>query len=1141
MKRTVNRLFTLLLCLVMLFTLCPAGAGAAGRESKAVFKSRLSFDIDDGTTVRAIIVYGAEGNVAMSNRGVSPSAYGAQVAVSPITKQIVRDYNAAVKFSYNALFKGVAVDVSYGDLKAIERLDGVEKVYIANRYSAPKATVGETAKATYAGKDMNMPSEIKGDKGEGTIIAVLDTGFNTNHEAFSADSVETPKLTAKGLQDVKDSPRGLTGGGIYVNDKIPYAFDYADWDHDVSTEDGHGTAVASIAAGDNGSDFHGVAPAAQILAMKIFDDASGTTDSSVYLAAMEDAYLMGADVINMSLGAESGFTYDYELEDGLYGDIYSELKAAGVAICCAAGNEYSSGYAGYTHNWFSKAYGEDAVLAGYTDYGTVGSPSTFEGAISVASANNMRYWADVVVVDGKKIECNDSADEDTTAFFNVFAGNTLDYVVIPGVGEDADYEGINVNGKVAVVQRGTIDFQSKLQYAANHGALAMICYNNQAGDVIMHIDNFMIPAVSVSQEAGEIFINATEKKVYVAEEQALIKEESIVMSDFSSWGVTPDLKLKPEITGIGGNVLCASVSSNNNYISMSGTSMACPTVAGAYAVFMSIFRALGADEGMTAGEFLDDVSDIILNSAKLAMYDGWSPVSPRKQGLGLVDGEAASFVTAVFDEPVVNLGDDPEKTGVYTFTATLEHPFPEYWGMLGSEMALSTAYVGTDALYADENTDSVYALNAPSVLSADVKTDKAIYTLGKNEKKVEVEITITLDEYAKEYLNAYPNGGFVEGYLVFTDKAYSQAMAKIAFVGYYGDWTAAPALETYDWGEVVDAQVKLNTERDEFGNLYVDNGMTYYDFLEMNLGYNEGYLACGDEIIGYLGDNLYGWTSFNADRIAFSTDGAVGEHLANSFIIYPTLLRNVRHIIMTVSNADTGEIYYVDDTEYARKNYYDPGLGDYAPYTIFMWDGTVDGEYVPHGTKVKVTFETQLDYPDAPLVKEREYIMYVDNKAPQFTYDWDAANKLLKVKAKDDRYISNIEVYCGDYESLLVDELVTDTTPGEYKEWSFDLSGADLSAYDNMTLKLQDYATNYDSVNIATADSTPPYVLGDVTGDGKVNSLDAAFILRYDAALKDFDAEQLIVADVSRDGKVNSLDAALVLRFDAALIPDFEW
>lgn len=59
---------------------------------------------------------------------------------------------------------------------------------------------------------------------------------------------------------------------------------------------------------------------------------------------------------------------------------------------------------------------------------------------------------------------------------------------------------------------------------------------------------------------------------------------------------------------------------------------------------------------------------------------------------------------------------------------------------------------------------------------------------------------------------------------------------------------------------------------------------------------------------------------------------------------------------------------------------------------------------------------------------------------------------------------------------------------------------------------------------------------GDINGDGAVNSLDAALILKFDAGLASISAEQYSVGDVNTDGNLNSLDAAAVLRYDAGLI-----
>lgn len=64
-------------------------------------------------------------------------------------------------------------------------------------------------------------------------------------------------------------------------------------------------------------------------------------------------------------------------------------------------------------------------------------------------------------------------------------------------------------------------------------------------------------------------------------------------------------------------------------------------------------------------------------------------------------------------------------------------------------------------------------------------------------------------------------------------------------------------------------------------------------------------------------------------------------------------------------------------------------------------------------------------------------------------------------------------------------------------------------------------------------------VRGDVNQDTKVNSLDAAMVLRYDAGLIKLEGKGAEMADVNGDGKVNSLDAAMILRYDAGLILGF--
>ncbi len=94
-----------------------------------------------------------------------------------------------------------------------------------------------------------------------------------------------------------------------------------------------------------------------------------------------------------------------------------------------------------------------------------------------------------------------------------------------------------------------------------------------------------------------------------------------------------------------------------------------------------------------------------------------------------------------------------------------------------------------------------------------------------------------------------------------------------------------------------------------------------------------------------------------------------------------------------------------------------------------------------------------------------------------------------------------------------------------YRNWDVVINGRQLSTSGS--------GETY-SINTVTA-PVMAQMLGDANGDGKVNSLDAAWALRYDAGLQPVIGN----CDVTRDGKISSLDAAFILRFDASLIKHF--
>ncbi len=313
--------------------------------------------------VRAVVLY---------TESADPDRMEAALAALP---------DVDVLWRYDRLFCGAAVEADAEGLAAVAALPGVSGVSGVRDYT-PLSAAGKDAWPD--GSLALMGAEElwqEGWTGEGTVIAVLDSGLRTSHEAFSdASLVRSPALSR---EDVAAFTAGGGTKGQYVSARIPFAYDYYNRDGDVSTTNSHGTHVTALAAGyakkkDGTAAFRGAAPGAQILSMKIFPDNSGSgTDDAVILRALEDAMNLGADVVNISAGTGAGFSQD-GLLDGLYSQAYARLAEAGVVVCCSAGN---GGTVAACKTW-----APPLPTGAYTDYGAVTSPASYRGAVAVAAA-----------------------------------------------------------------------------------------------------------------------------------------------------------------------------------------------------------------------------------------------------------------------------------------------------------------------------------------------------------------------------------------------------------------------------------------------------------------------------------------------------------------------------------------------------------------------------------------------------------------------------------------------------------------------------------------------------------------------------------------------------------------------------------
>ena len=1070
------------------------------------FKLNNAYQYADDEIVRAIVILEGEAEAEVGETGSEKAAAQRVKLVNQhngvFKKMAAIDYE--LKYEFTRLINGFSCEVAYGDLEAIAAIEGVDAVYIANSYEAPElqAPTADTKMPTANGMTDNSTMEWFEWNGYGTVVAVLDTGLNVAHEAFQDVPGWTEAYGVVTEETVADAD--LWVDGVYLSSKVPFAYDYADNDKNVNDVNGHGTHVSGIAVGLAGTmdadgesfnaTFVGAAPAAQLLSMKIFSDAGGGTSSDIYFFALEDAYALGADVVNMSIGAQSGFTYDASLETEVFGNIYKNLEAAGVILSIAAGNEYSM--AEYSSN-----YGGYIGVIGpeYTDYGTVASPSTYEGNVSVASVENVSYPGLGIAIDGEITSFVDSCEDGKHGWIQNFGGKDIAYQLILdangkfSLGTAADfaaYEEGTLEGKIAVVSRGEIDFEMKVENAYKAGAVGCIVVNNEAGNILMSIETFEIPAIALPQTALSL-LSVTGTITTYTEKVDIPNPEGFLMSSFSNWGTSPMLTLDPTVTSVGGMVYSSVPGGTDTYDIYSGTSMAAPNMTGTYANLLSAIYEYNYLEGieMSKAEVAELAKNLIYGSTYLLKDEYGHHYSPRKQGAGLATAYYAIMnygISAYITNPIQELGDDAEKTGVYTMSLNVKNAtmddlyytdFETYvmYDYL-AETPKGTLYntlITQYAFYADEETSTAEEVNYADVTYTVNGEEITEFSLAAGEE-ITIDVTITLDSVLKSYFDAYyPNGAFVEGYVLFNEY-YEKADGTVAwgsethatYLAYYGDWTQASVLEEADFMDVVEAEYFLNTTvADEDGNTYGDLGLTWdmTNLLSYYTSPNMAYItdAGVSTAYAYAGDNMLGFTPYNPDRIAFSTPLTDGTYnYAETIYMEPYMLRNARHLVMTVTDKETGEVYYVDDTEYLPKAVFDPDYAAWFATGIFAWDGTdLNGDYVPSGTVATITYDAVLPYGNAEQNDIWGFDVTVDYTAPvleEIVYDEETMT--LTVTASDENYLQGIYIADLWYE-ILDAAVVTEDVKGGSFTATFDVSEL-VETNAKVIVTALDYATN---------------------------------------------------------------------------------
>ena len=323
-----------------------------------------------------------------------------QAVISKISKMMDSSAKLTPGFSYTTLYNGFSIDVPMGLIAKINALPEVENAYIAPEFNAPKPVATEPDRLSTSVGYINADDAWNaGYTGKGTTIAIIDSGAVVAHNAFR-NAPEDQKLTSDSITTILRNNNmqaerlysgTLSANSVYYSGKIPFKFDYAGKDTDVSHRDcgtDHGSHVAGIAGGNYaGSANTGVAKDAQLVIMKVFGNNGGAAWTTI-LAALEDCVYLGVDAVNLSLGSACGFTS----EDPYTDQIYSMLTDHGINIAVAVGNDGSSNGTQY----YGSSYGS-YTLAMNPDNALAGTPSTYTECLSVAcsqrNASDMVYFS----------------------------------------------------------------------------------------------------------------------------------------------------------------------------------------------------------------------------------------------------------------------------------------------------------------------------------------------------------------------------------------------------------------------------------------------------------------------------------------------------------------------------------------------------------------------------------------------------------------------------------------------------------------------------------------------------------------------------------------------------------------------------
>ena len=840
---------------------------------------------------------------------------------------------ADIKHVSNILF----IDVNSNDVSKIENLSLVSNVKESKSYEINRELESfsydsyTTQDGKYTAPDKNYSKEamnVNGDSNGGkyTFVAILDDSFNLDHEIFKDLSGDL-RYTESEISNLVTTASDFSAKGYgRKNNKIPFYYNYGDSTKPLemsyaNNTSYHGQHVTGIAAG-NGDNYQGIAPNAQVALMRLTNGKGTFTSDENILKALNDCVILNVDAINMSFGTS---VIDFDEDDSLYESVYQKISDLGISSNIAAGNDGRDQSSVSINSKTTTDSVEDSILGGEA----LREEATVVGALNLLEDKNISTT--ISTLDGQVIAIRDQivnhtySDSTTGKYTDMIYGDkalpfysfikdgedsaVVEYEVVPNLGEEKDYKDIDVNGKIAVIQRGTTTFTEKVRNAVKHGAIGVIIYNNPSSDgLISYFDfsssglnkgleeEYYRPICGISSSDGEYLVNQKEKKIIIQKEE---------VADYTSNGSSATLQLKPDISAPGSGVYSSIGPKNDAYAYYDGTSMATPNYTGAVASLLSDYKDIQDDTKRI--EYRRTVTNRFMSTADPIKQPNGAYYSPRLVGAGKVDvsGALKSDVYLkgnVDGKAKIELkNNDDVKVGnvKLSVTAVNESSTAKKYK---ATLYVQAPQVGKiDGTYKDL-ASYTYKTNRDVLLTS--VTSEVTVEAGETTLDFEAKIT----EENKEYLDSnFENGTYLEGYVVFESEDGSEDLS-IPYLGFYGDYDKEEPIEPFSFEKDVN-----KVYGSDILNSYISSAYANADFSSMWVGFKNELTS--DELSNVIETNSASFLTYGKEVTYDAENGEiiVGVNgVSNYTVIQQYVNRTVKDNVITMTNTETGKVVLTD-------------------------------------------------------------------------------------------------------------------------------------------------------------------------------------------------------------------------------------